>query len=81
MPVPGEFVVRWFRVIILVCSYASPGDGVSRACSTARESRKVHSIDVVIGCVPPSTRRAIRSVFSSVATASRRSSSVAPSSL
>ena len=35
----------------------------------------------VIGCAPPSTRRAIRSVSSSVATASRRSSSVAPSFL
>ena len=30
------------------------------------------------GCAPPSTRRAVRSVSSSVVTASRRSSSVAP---
>ena len=32
------------------------------------------------GCAPPSTRRAVRSASSSVVTASRRSSSVAPSS-
>ena len=38
-------------------------------------------LPVVIGCAPPSTRRAIRVVSSSVDTASRRSSSVAPSSL
>ena len=36
---------------------------------------------IVLGCAPPSTRRAIGSMSSSVVTASRRSSSVAPSSL
>ena len=35
----------------------------------------------MIGCAPPSTRRAVRSVSASVVTASRISSSVAPSSL
>ncbi len=62
--------------------YAPPGDGVSRARSSARAFCRVFSIPIVVGCAPPSTRRAIGSVSSSVVTASRRSgsSSVAPSS-
>ena len=57
------------------------GCGVSRARSVARASRRAFSTDPVVGCAPPSTRRAIRSKSSSVVTASRRSSSVAPASL
>ena len=55
-------------------------DGVSRAASAARASCSSSSISVVSGCWPPSTRRAVRSVSSSVVTALRRLSSVAPSS-
>ena len=58
----------------------SAGDGVSRARSTSRASRRDFSIILVVGCALPSTRRAIRSISSFVATASRRSSSVAASS-
>ena len=53
-------------------------DGVSRAWSAARDSCRATSIIGARGCAPPNTRRAVRSVSSSVATASRRSSSVAP---
>jgi hypothetical protein len=51
--------------------------GVSRAWRTAREFRKSDSIAIVSGCAPPSMRRAIRAVSSSVVTASRTSSSMA----
>ena len=54
--------------------------GVSRQRSTARASRSSSSIPTVVGCAPPSTRRAVLSISSSVVTASPRSSSVAPSS-
>ena len=49
------------------------GDGydISRARSAARAVCKSSPTPVVIGCAPPITRRAIRSVSSSVATASR----------
>ena len=64
-----------------IANYTLPdgddGCGVSRAWSTARAYRRSPSNDVVSGCAPPSTRRAIRVVSSSIATASRRSSSVA----
>ena len=56
------------------------GGGVSRARSAARAFRSSCSIPAVSGCSPPRKRRAIRSVSSSVVTASRISSSVAPSS-
>ena len=49
--------------------------------SAARENRKHVSISAVYGCEPPNTRRPIRSVSSSVVTASRTSSRVAPASL
>ena len=55
-------------------------DDVSRARSLARACRRARSIPVVTGCALPSTRRAIRPMSSSVVTASRRSSSVAPGS-
>ena len=42
----------------------------SRARSAARASRKAAPISTVVGCAPPSKRRAIRSVSSSVVTAS-----------
>ena len=58
--------------------YAAPGDGVSWARRAARASRRHTSIPIVVGCDPPSTRLAIRAASSSVVTASRRSSSVAP---
>ena len=63
--------------------YALPDgdDGVSPTRSASRDFRRVPSIPDVVGCDPPSTRRAIRAVSSSVATASRRSSSVASGSL
>ena len=54
--------------------------GGSRAFSAARASRSSSSMSTVSGCVPPNTRRAIRSVSSIVVTASRRSSSVAAGS-
>ena len=53
----------------------------SRAWSLARACCRAFSFAVVSGCVPPITRRAARSVSSSVVTASRRSSSVTPGSL
>ena len=62
-------------------SPAAGAGGVSRSWSAARDIGSSLSIPFVIGCAPPSTRRAVRSVSSSVATASRRSSSVAPLSL
>ena len=58
--------------------------GISLASNDASVNRatlRLFSIDLVTGCVPPSTRRAIRSVSSSVVTASRRSSSVPSPSL
>ena len=54
--------------------YALPVDGVSRARSATRAARRAPSIPSTSGCAPPSTRRAIRSVSSSVVTALRRSS-------
>ena len=57
------------------------GGGVSRARSAARALRRARSIPSVFGCAPPSTRRAVLAVSSSVVKASRRSSSVALSSL
>ena len=57
-----------------------PGDGVSRARSAARAFRSSSSIPVVVGCAPPSTRRAVRPISSNVVTLSRRSSSVAAAS-
>ena len=47
MSVPGEFELWWWRIINLSVTYRdsflrTPGDGVSRAFSTARESRRVH---------------------------------------
>ena len=51
-------------------------DCLSLARSAARAFCKSPSMYTVIGCAPPSTRRAIRSISSSVVTASRRSSSV-----
>ena len=47
---------------------------------SARAFRRDFSIPTTSGCAPPSTRRAIRAVSSSVVTASLRSSSVASSS-
>ena len=41
-----------------------------------RASSSASSIPVMVGCAPPSTRRAVRSMSSSVVTASRSSSSV-----
>ena len=61
--------------------YAPPDDGVSRARSAARASRRVIPIPAAVGCAPPNTRRAIRSMSSSIVTASRLSSSVAAGSL
>ena len=55
--------------------------GVSRARSSPRASRREFSIPVVVGCTPPSTRRAVRSISSSVVSALRRSLIVAPVSL
>ena len=52
----------------------------SRAARRARAFRKDRSTSIFRGCASPSTRRAIRCVSSSVVTASRRSSTVAPSS-
>ena len=46
-------------------------DGVSRARRSARPFRRATSIDRTVGCAPPNTRRAVRSVSSSVVTASR----------
>ena len=57
-------------------SYALLGS-VSWARSTARAFRRQVPSPSVVGCAPPITRRAIRSVSSSVVTASRTSSSVA----
>ena len=54
--------------------------GGSRAFSAARAARSSSSMSTVSGCVPPNTRRAVRSVSSIVVTASRRSSSVAAGS-
>ena len=51
------------------------------AMSAARAFRRDFSIPAVVGYVPPSTRRAVRSISVSVVTASRRSASVAPESL
>ena len=48
--------------------------------SAARAICKLSSIHRVSGCALPNTRRAVRSVSSSVVTAVRRSPSVAPSS-
>ena len=45
--------------------------GVSRPRSAARAARRDSSCAVVVGCAPPSTRRAIRSVSSRVVAASR----------
>ena len=53
-----------------------PGDGVSRARSATRASRRDLSIDIASGCALPSTRRAVGAVSSSIVTALRRSSSV-----
>ncbi len=53
---------------------------VSLRWSTARAFRRDNSIPVVIGCAPPITRRAVRSVSSSVVTAAQRSSNVAAGS-
>ena len=63
-----------------IFAYAVRGDGVSRVRTMARESRRSASMSFVSGCEIPKTRRAVRAVASSVDTASRRSSSVAPSS-
>ena len=60
-------------------SYTLVG-GVSRARSAARAFRKWFSTTGICGCAPPSTRRAVGSISSSIVTASRRSSSVAPGS-
>jgi hypothetical protein len=57
------------------------GGGVSRARSAACAIRREFPCPVAIGCELPNTRRVIRAVSSSVATASRRSSSVALESL
>ena len=56
-------------------------EGVSWVSSAARAFCSSSSIPVVVGCAPPSTRRAVRSKSLSVSTLSRRSSSVAPVSL
>ena len=61
-------------------SYALVGGGVSRAWSVARDFRKWCSSIDIFGCAPPSTRRAVGSISSSIVTAVRRSSSVAPGS-
>ena len=50
-----------------------------RTRSTSRAVRRESSVSIVAGCAPPNTRREIRSASASVSTASRRSSSVAPS--
>ena len=50
------------------------------ARSAARASRRAFSIHTTCGCTPPSTRRMVRPVSSSVVTLSRRSSNVAPGS-
>ena len=51
----------------------------SAGCSQCAALR-IASIPSTVGCAPPSTRRPIRSVSSSIVTASRRSSSVASGS-
>ena len=71
-----DLLRRGVKVVFRI-PYALPLGGDSRARSTARAYRRDSSIPLVTGCAPPSTRRAVRSVSSSVATASRRSSSVA----
>ena len=48
------------------------------AASASRDFRRARTRSPVSGCAPPNTRRAIRTMSSSVVTASRRSSSVAP---
>ena len=60
--------------------YLSLAGVVSRARLAARAFLRASSIPIVIGCAPPSTCREIRAVSTSVATASRTSSSVAPGS-
>ena len=52
--------------------YALPVDAVSRVWRMARVFRRSPSIPSVTGCAPPSTRRAMGSISSSVPTASRR---------
>ena len=59
-------------------------DGVLGDEAARRAARAVcreASMSTVVGCAPPSTRRAVRSNSSSVVTALRRSSSVAPGSM
>ena len=58
-----------FCVIDCYAPPQAPGDGVSRARSTARAFCRTCSISTVSGCVPPSTRRAIRSVGSAPSSA------------
>ena len=55
-------------------------DGVSRARSVARDASRAQSKVTTSGCAAPNTRRAVCVASSSVPTASRRSSSVDPSS-
>ena len=59
---------------------AARNSALRRTRSAARASCKCPSIAAAIGCAPPSTRRAVRSISSSVVTASWRSSSVASGS-
>ena len=68
-------------MVLCVLFYAlPPGDGVSRARSAARAFCRDRMIPLVSGFSPPNTRRVTRIVFSNVATASRRSPSVAAGS-
>ena len=52
----------------------------ARSAARARVRRRAISIPFVSGCAPPSTRRAVGSISSSIVAASRRSSSVAAGS-
>jgi hypothetical protein len=61
---------------MMACRLHTSSYAPSRARSVARAYRRWLSTFTRNGCVPPSTRRAVRSTSSSVATASRRSSSV-----
>ena len=73
-----KHTIRVRALDALGMAYALPG--VSRARSAARDFCRSRPIPIVTGCAPPSTRRAIRSNSSNVATASRTLSSVAPGS-
>ena len=79
---PSRVYWRWWcNSAVSACRVTRLAAAPSRARSAARALRRLVFQSRQDGCAPPSTRRAVRSVSSSVATASRRSSSVAPASL